>query len=120
MTLRQTQHNKKIPKNPCVLKRWHSKTRERLVRTGVIDNYHPKSGCFLPTQSFNVHQPPLPFASHVKKTFEQVIQGSKENRNRKICLSQPFSGANKRQCSRNICFRLDGEQPRIAVIFRGV
>ena len=121
LKLRRTQRNKKIPKESLHsdLQRWHSTTRERLVRTGVLDNYHPKWGHFLPAQRFNVDQSPLPFAIDVKRTYEQIIPGSKENQNKKIWVSQPFSGANKRQCSLNICFRPDGNQPRIAVIFRG-
>ena len=64
-------------------------------------------------------QSPLPFAIDVKKTYEQILPGDKENRNKKVWVSQPYSGADKRQCSLNVCFRPEGEQPRIAIVFRG-
>ena len=89
------------------------------MRTGVLDNYHPKWGRFLPAQRFNVDQSPLPFAIDVKKICEQIIPGSKENQTKKIWVSQPFSGTNNRQFSLDICFRPDGNQQRIAVIYRG-
>ena len=43
LKFRRTQHNKKIPKESLRsdLQRWHSTTRERLLRTGLLDNYHP-------------------------------------------------------------------------------
>ena len=121
LKLRRTQRNKKVPKESlrADLQKWHATTRERLICTGSNDDYHPKWGRFLPKQRFNVDQSPLPFAIDVKKTYEQIIRGDKENRNNRVWVCQPFSGADKRQCSLNICFRPDGEQPRIAVIFRG-
>ena len=121
LKLRRTQHNKKVPKESlrADLKEWHVTTREKFVRTGSNDDYHSKWRCFLPKEQFNVDQSPLPFAIDVKKAYEQILPGDKENRNKKVWVSQPYSGADKRQCSLNVCFRPEGEQPRIAVIFRG-
>ena len=96
----------------------HTTTRERLARTGSND-YHSKWVRFLLKQWFNVDQSPLPFATDVKKTYEQLTPGGKGNQNKKVWVSKPYSGADKRQCSLNICFRPEGEQLRIAVIFRG-
>ena len=72
------------------LKKWHTTTRERLVRTGSNDDYHSKWGRLLPKQRFNVDQSPLPFANDVKKTYEQITPGDKDNQNKKVWVSQPY------------------------------
>ena len=98
------------------LKKWHATTRERLVCTGSNDDHHSKWGRFLPKQRFNVDQSPLCFAIDVKKTCEQIKPVEKK---KKVWVSQPYSGADKRQYSLNVCFRPEGDQPRIVVIFCG-
>ena len=60
-----------------------------------------------------------PFAVNVKKTYEMTEPGNLENRYRKVRISQPGSGLDKRQCTLQICFRPTGKQPSLAVIFRG-
>ena len=35
-------------------------------------------------------------------------------------MSQPGSGLEKRQCTLQICFRPEGQQPRVGIIFRGL
>ena len=42
-----------------------------------------------------------------------------ENRNQKVWAAPPKQGDSKRFCTLNICFRPSGEQPRLAIIFRG-
>ena len=121
LKLRRVQRNKKLPKEALRgdLQKWHATTRERLVRTGLNDNYDPKYGRFLPEQRFNVDQSPLPFAIDTKKTYEEVKPKDPENRHKKVWVQQPGSGLEKRQCTLQICFRPTGTQPRLAVIFRG-
>ncbi|MEO0683927.1 MAG: hypothetical protein AAFY76_02490 [Cyanobacteria bacterium J06649_11] len=99
------------------LMKWHGTTRERLVKTGKDDQYDPKWGRFVPKQRFNVDQSPLPFAVETKRTYEIIEK--KQSKNHKVWISQPGSGLDKRQCTLQVCFRPTGEQPRIAVIFRG-
>ena len=99
--------------------KWHVTLRERLIKTGRNDKYDLKFGRFLPTQRFNVDQSPLPFAINTKTTYEHVEPKNPENRHKKIWVSQPGSGLDKRQCSLQVCFRPSGLQPKIAVIFRG-
>ena len=56
----------------------------------------------------------------IKTTYEHVEPRSKENRHKKIWVSQPGSGLEKRQCTLQICFHPEGEQPKIGIIFRGM
>ena len=84
---------------------------------GSNDDNYSKRGRFLPKERFNVGQSPLPFATDVEKNYGQVTPGDKENRNKKVWVRQPYSGADNRQYSLNICFSPEGEQPRIAVNF---
>ena len=95
------------------IQKWHASFRERLVRTGFQTFYDPKWGHFLPRQRWNVDQCPLPFCNDTGKTYELVEKG------KKVWAAQPHSGADKRMCTLNICFRPEGTQPRIAIIFRG-
>ena len=44
---------------------------------------------------------------------------TKKNRNQKVWSAQPKQGDSKQFCTLNICFRPSGEQPRLAIIFRG-
>ena len=103
--------------------KWHSTLRERLVKTGKGENYDPTYHGFMPSQRYNVNQSPVPFAINTKKTYEQIQQQQqqqKKNRNKTVRISQPAPGLEKRQCTLQICFRPEGKQPRISVIFRGL
>jgi len=121
LKLRRVQRKKKMPKEAFreSLMKWHSTLRERLVKTGNGANYDPVYGGFFPSQRYNVDQSPLPFAIDTKKTYERIEPKNKENRYKNVWVSQPAPGLEKRQCTLQICFRPDGKQPKIAVIFRG-
>ena len=114
--MRCRQRNKRLTKEAFRddLRKWHALTRERLIRTGRGDSYDGKWGRFLPKQRFNVDQTPMPFVIDTKRTYEQIQYKHTE----KIWIAQPGSGLNKRQCTIQIT-RAAGEQPRIAIIFRG-
>ena len=60
----------------------------------------------------------LSFAINTQPTYELVQPKNLENRHKKVWVSQPGSGLDKRQCSLKVCFRPSGFQPRIDVIFR--
>ena len=121
LKLRRAQRNKKLSKEHYrnSLKQWHATMRERLIRTGKRDNYDSKFGRYTTMQRFNVDQSPLPFAIDTKKTYERIEPRNPENRYKKVWIQQPGSGLEKRQCTLQVCFRPNGEQPRIAIIFRG-
>jgi hypothetical protein len=118
--MRAKQRNKKMSKESLVplVKKWHSTTREKLIRVGFDDGYDPKWGRFKPHQRFNVDQSPLPFVLYRNKTYECFDEGENQH-NKKVWIAQPSSGLEKRQCSLQICFRPEGENPRLAIIFRG-
>ena len=59
------------------------------------------------------HQSPIPFVVDVKRTCEQIEYKHTE----KIWIAQPGSGLDKRQCTLQIVALVEGEQPRIAIIF---
>ena len=117
--MRARQRNRNKPKEAYRndLMKWHSVTRERLVRTGANgDSYDNKWGRFLPSQRFNVDQSPMPFVVDGKKTYEIINPDDKYH---KTWISQSASGLEKPQCMLQVCTRVDGKQPRIAIIFRG-
>ena len=117
--MRSRQRNKNKPKEAYRndLMKWHSITRERLIRTGAhSESFSNKWGRFPPSQRFNLDQSPMPFVVDQKKTYEIIKPGEKHH---KTWISQPASGLDKRQCTLQICIRGDSEQPRIAIIFRG-
>ena len=122
LKLRRVQRRKKKPKETFreSLMKWHSTLTERLVKTGKGENYNPVYGGFIPSQRYNVDQSPLPFAIDTKKTYKQIRPNDKENRNKNVWVSQPAPCLEKRQCTLQICFRSEGKQPRISVIFRGL
>ena len=70
-----------------------------------------------PSERLNVDQSPLPFVINVKKTYEYVEPGKSKEHN--TWISQPGSGLEKRQCSLQVMVRGEGQQPRLAIIFRG-
>ena len=97
------------------MRKWHGFTRERLIRTGCNDDYDDKWGTFVPNERYNLDQSPLPFVVDAKRTYEQI----EYKHTGKIWIAQPSSGLDKRQCTLQIVTRAEGEQPRIAIIFRG-
>ena len=116
LKLRRAQRNKKTAKEEfrSVNAKWHP----TLVKTGRSrSNYHPIYGGFMPEQRLNVDQSPLPFVIDTKTTYEHVEPRSKENRHKKVWASQPGSGLEERQCTLQICFHPEGEQPKIVIIF---
>jgi len=117
--MRARQRNRKYSKEHfrVALTKWHGSTRERLVRTGLNDDYDQKWGRFRPTNRFNVDQSPLPFVIDHKRTYE-IIEKKKQRYN-KVWIQQPGSGLDKRQCTLQVCIRAEGEQPKLAIIFRG-
>ena len=68
------------------------------------------------TQRFNVEQLPLLFAVDTKHTNEIVEPGRICH---KLWVIQPGSGLDKHQCTPQICFWSNEEQPHIAIIFWG-
>lgn len=53
-------------------------------------------------------------------TYEEIHpRVSAGNREKRIWTAQPNTGDSKRFCTLQICFRPEGIQPRIAIIFRG-
>ena len=66
------QRNKKRPSESFrePMQKWHATTRERMLRTGLNENYDPKWGRFTPRQRLNVDQSPMPFAIVVKRTYD--------------------------------------------------
>ena len=117
--MRARQSNRSKPKEAprADLMKWHSTVRERLLRMAAgSEDYDAKWGRFLPSQRFNVDQSPIPFVADSKKTYEIIKQGDKHQR---TWVSQLASGLEKNQCTLQVCTRVDGKQPRIAVIFWG-
>ena len=77
-------------------------------------------GDFVPAQRYNVDQSPLHFAIDTKQTYEHIEPKHPENRNKNVWVSQSGAGLEKRQCTLQICFRPEGQQPRMSVIFCGL
>ena len=118
--MRAKQRNKKKSKSQKVseLEKWHATYREKCIQTNFEDpSYDEKLGNFKPDERINVDQSPLPFVVNSKKTYEFIPPGEGASHN--TWISQPGSGLDKRQCSLQVAFRYKGEQPRLAVIFRG-
>ena len=94
--------------------------RERAIRTSAGEpDYDKKWGRYLPLQRFGLDHSHLLFARDTTKTYEQIDKWSKENRNKKMWTSQPNTGDSKCFCTLNVCFQPTGEQPKLAIIFRG-
>ena len=91
---------------------------EKCVRTGSEDpSDDEKLGRYQPAQRLNVDQRPLPFVVYSKKTYEYIPKGEGSTHN--TWISQPGSGLEKRQCSVLVMLRPEGEQLKLAIIFRG-
>ena len=93
---------------------WNLTARERLVRTNIGETYDQKWGSFLPNQRFNVDQSPIPLAIDMKRTYHLYEPGQDQNQE-KVWIFQPGCEFEKRQCTLQISFRPDGEQPRIGM-----
>ena len=110
--MRAKQRNKKKSKSQKVPE------LKKCIRTNFEDSScDEKWGNFKPDERINVDQSPLPFVVNSKKTYEFIPPGEGVSHN--TWISQPGSGLDKRQCSLQVAFRYKGEQPRLAVIFRG-
>ena len=117
MCARQWNRNKPKEAYREDLMKWHSVTRECLIRCGAnSDSYDANWGRFLPCQRFNLDQSPMPFVVDSKKTYEIIEPGANHQ---KTWISQPASGLDKRQCTLQVCARGDGTQPKISIILRG-
>ena len=121
--MRAKQRGKKQPKSAKIkdLQKWHATYRDRCIRplpnrNPNPTNYDSKWGDFLPKQRLNVDQSPLPFVVNSKKTYEFVEKGDKYHN---TWISQPGSGLDKRQCTMQVMFRPEGNQPKLGIIFRG-
>lgn len=56
--------------------KWRATLREKCIRTGADEkSYDDKWGRHKPIEEFNVHQCPLPFNVHGKKTYDYVSPG---------------------------------------------
>jgi len=118
--MRAKQRNKKKPKQQKIpdLQKWHATYREKYIRTSCNGpSYDPKWGKYKPEERINVDQSPLPFVVNLKKTYEYIPPGQGASHN--TWISQPGSGLDKRQCSLQVTFRVQGDQPKLAIIFRG-
>ncbi|CAN0376864.1 unnamed protein product, partial [Ectocarpus sp. 4 AP-2014] len=71
-----------------------------------------KYGQFQLSERFDVDQVPLPFVNGLGITWAQ--QGVK-----RVAVSQPFAGLEKRQCTMQVIFGPGKRVMRIALIFRG-
>ena len=72
-----------------------------------------KYGRWMPKQTLNVNQVPLPFAVKQDRTYDFL--GSKQ-----IWVSQPGSGLDKRKATLQLCTRAEGKQTvQPAIVFRG-
>lgn len=91
------------------LKKWHTTTREKSVRTGRNDGYDEKWSRYQPKQRLNVDQSPLPFVIGTSRRYDHLDKDVDQH-GHKVWISQPGSGLDKRQCTLQICFRPTGEQ----------
>lgn len=87
--------------------------RERRIRTGKDNRYDDKWRKFIP----NVDQSPLPFAVYSETTYE--LSDDQHQHQNKVWISQPGGRLEKRPCALQVCFRPNGDQPRLGIIFRG-
>ena len=100
------------------LKKWHATFREKCICAESEDrSYDQKWGRYQLAQRLNVDQSLLPFAVHGKKTYEYMPKGEGSTHN--TWITQPGSGLEKRQCSLQVMFRPEREQPKLTIIFRG-
>ena len=108
-------HKKEIEPS---LKKWHATFKEKYIRTGSKDSsYDQKWGCYQPAQRLNVDKSPLSYLLHGKKIYEYIPK--REGSTHNTWISQPCSGLEKRQCTLQVIFRQEGEQPKLTIIFRG-
>ena len=117
MRARQRNRNKSKESFREPLKQWHASTRERFIRTSANNAaFDAKWGSFTPENRLNVDQTPYPFAFNTKRTY--LFEESTNQHNKKVWISQPGSGLDKRQCALQICFCPTGPHPKLAIIFR--
>ncbi|CAB1105285.1 unnamed protein product [Ectocarpus sp. CCAP 1310/34] len=73
----------------------------------------PKYGQFLLWERWNVDQVPLAFVNGLLDTWEERVA-------KRVAISQPFPGLEKRQCTVLVIFGPGETTLRISVIFRGM
>ena len=114
--MRARQRNRKLAKEDFrqKIEEWHLTIRERLIPTNRGETYDQKWGSFTPNQRFSVDQSPMPFSIDIKKTYHLYEPGQDQNKEN-IWISLPDRRLEKRQCTLQIYFRPDGEQPRIGM-----
>ena len=113
--LRRKQRSKTFDKEKFrdTMMKWHSTTRERLIKTPSSPS---KWGRFEPKQRLNVDQVPLPFSLDCDKTYEVPSVGKYD----KVWIRQPGAGLEKRQCTLQLCFSPDAKMKiKPSIIFRG-
>lgn len=91
-------------------KEYHAKLRGFLKSGNQQDT---KYGRYLPENRYNVDQVPCPFGFCDDTTIEEI--GAKTVQIRGCATTD----TEKRMCTLQVCIRAKGEQPRLAIIFRG-
>ena len=113
---RNNKRTKTIDEVRTRCQRFHSSFRHMLRTHGgyefVAGDATCKYGCFPPECRWAVDQVPLPLVLGLDSTWADEGSGP-------VCVSQPSSSSDKRFCTIQVLFRQRGEQPDIAVIFRG-
>ena len=120
LRMRSKQRNKRKHKKEMdsSLKKWHATFREKCIRKGLEDpSYDQKRERYQPAQRTNVDQSLLSFVVHGKRTYEYIQKGKGATHN--AWISIPGTGFEKCQCFLRVIFRLEGEQPKLAIISRG-
>ena len=84
----------------------------RAFRLRHPSDLDPAWGNFNCSNTFNVDQVPLPFASADPRTLEFIAV-------KRVWIKQPGAGLEKRQCTLQLLIRALGKQPKPTLIFRG-
>ena len=84
----------------------------RAFRLRLPSDLDPAWGKFNCSNTFNVDQVPLPFASADPRTLEFIAV-------KRVWIKQPGAGLEKRQCTLQLLIRALGKQPKPTLIFRG-
>lgn len=117
ISLRRRGNKKKISANDGTerIQKFHRNLRNAVNsrRRRSNSNLDAKYGRWLPKNRYNVDQVPLPFVVDQDKTYD--VTG-----NKRVWVSQPSTGLDKRQATLQLCIRAEGEQNvKPAIVFRG-
>jgi hypothetical protein len=112
LTTRRRTNKKHLSMETRILKwkEYHAKLR-LFLKHG--DQQDTKYGRYLPENRYNVDQVPCPFGFSDDKTIEQKGAATVQIRG---CAT---TDTEKRMCTLQLLIRARGEQPRLAIIFRG-